>query len=139
MAWPTRALSRSKSGGTSLCISVALQETTNLAGAKGEMQCFKWAPTLIISNSWMILATCNTYHLGHLHRPEFFHQLLPGRSFIFWKYATGRQNAASGTMTLGENWDSSRDSRVGIRMDMDVFTSFSTCLFLFGGYRIEEA
>lgn len=32
--------------------------------------------------------------------PLFF-QYLPGRSFIFWKYATGRQNAAWGSMAFG--------------------------------------
>lgn len=53
--------------------------------------------TVIASISWMMILV--TLALGAFASaapagwPLFF-QLLPGRSFIFWKYATGRQNAA---------------------------------------------
>ena len=99
MGWPTRALSRSKSGGTSLCITVALQEIRSLRGLQRE-KCNASNGlqfTVIASISWMMILV--TLALGAFASaapagwPLFF-QLLPGRSFIFWKYATGRQNAA---------------------------------------------
>lgn len=121
MGWPTRALSRSKSGGTSLCITVALQEIRSLRGLQGRNAMLQMGSNFIISISWMmILVTCNTWHLGHLHQP---HQLVGPCSFSI--YLGGR--LFSGSMPpgdrmrpeaawhLGKDWASSRDSRVGIR------------------------